>query len=435
MKIVSTYKVKIRKTHGAFKNTVEQYRLAVDFFISVVLAEWEYLSQISSSLDQQRAVEILTHRTSNNPSPKYDFAKDFYKFPSYLRRAAIIEAIGKVSSYKSNYTNWEKNPKGQEPGEPKAGKIYPAMYRKNCFVRTGTNTAELKVYINRTWDWLDIELKNTDVKYIQKHCKNRKECVPTLQRRGKNWYLDFAFEEEVKIEKKEINQQIILGVDLGINNDCVCSAMKSDGTVIGRKFLDLSREKDCLNHAINRVKKAQQHGAKRTPRLWARAKGINTHIANLTAQFIVETAISYKADVVVFEHLDLKGKKRRKKKHKLHLWKSRAVQKIVACKMHRLGKRISHICAWGTSRLAYDGSGEVERDEKNYSMCVFKTGKKYHCDLSASYNIGARYFIREILKSLAVTLRLDMEAKVPSCTKRTTCTLATLINLNTGLAA
>ncbi|MBQ6920206.1 MAG: hypothetical protein IJQ74_07725, partial [Synergistaceae bacterium] len=239
MKIVSTYKVKIRKTNGAFKNTVEQYRFAVNFFINVVLAEWEYISQISSSLEQQRVVEILTHRTSNNPLPKYEFAKDFYKFPSYLRRVAITEAIGKVSSYKSNYANWEKNPKGQNPGEPKAGKVYPAMYRKNCFVRTGTNTAELKVFVNRTWDWLKIELKNTDVKYIQRYCKTRKECVPTLRKRGKNWYLDFAFEEEVKIENKEIKEQIILGVDLGINNDCVCSAMKSDGTVIGRKFLDL----------------------------------------------------------------------------------------------------------------------------------------------------------------------------------------------------
>ena len=435
MKIMSTYKVKICKSNGAFSTTVEQYRKAVDFLINVVLTEWKYISQINSTFDKLRTVEKLIHQTTNNLSPKYNFDKNFYKFPSYLRRASIQEAIGKVSSYKSNYANWEEQKQGQEPGRPKAGKIFPAMYRDNCFVRTGTNTAKLKVFMNNTWDWLNIELKNTDVKYIQKHCKTRKECVPTLQKRGKNWYLDFAFEEEVKIEKKEINQQIILGVDLGINNDCVCSAIKSDGTVIGRKFLDLSREKDCLNHAVNRIKKAQQQGARRTPRLWARAKGINTNIANLTAKFIVDVVLLYNADVVIFEHLDLQGKKRGKKKQKLHLWKSRAVQNIVTCKMHRLGKRISHICAWGTSRLAYDGSGEVKRDEKNYSMCVFQTGKKYNCDLSASYNIGARYFIREILKSLPVTLRLDMEAKVPSCAKRTTCTLSTLISLNAELAS
>ncbi|MBQ9403471.1 MAG: hypothetical protein IJU15_00640 [Synergistaceae bacterium] len=432
---MSTYKLKICQTHGAFTATVEKYREATDFFIDVVLAEWEYLSKMQSPFDKLRIVELLTHQTASNLNPKYDFDKNFHKFPSYLRRASLQEAIGKVSSYKSNYENWQEHQQGREPGQPKAGKIYPAMYRDGCFVRTGTFTARLKVFINNTWDWQNIELKKTDVDYIQTRCKNRKECVPTLRRRGKNWYLDFAYEEEVKLQEKEISRQIILSLDLGVNNDCVCCVMKSDGTVIARKFLDLSREKDCLTHALNRIKKAQQHGALSTPRLWARAKGINTHIANLTAKFIVDIAMRYNVDVVIFEHLDLQGKKRGSKKQKLHHWKAQAVQAIVAHKMHRLGKRISRICAWGTSKLAYDGSGEVERDKDNYSMCKFSTGKKYHCDLSASYNIGARFFIREILKSLPVTLRLGMEAKVPSCTKRTTCTLSTLISLNAELAA
>ncbi|MBQ6774026.1 MAG: hypothetical protein IJP48_08215, partial [Synergistaceae bacterium] len=220
--------------------------MAVDFFIKAALTEWEYISQVKSPLERQRIIEVLTHKTRTNPEPKYKFDQDFYKFPSYMRRVAITEAIGKVSSYKSNYENWKNSQQGKEPRHPKAGKVYPAMYRDNCFVRTGTLTVRLKVFINNTWDWLNIELKKTDVNYIQRHCQNRKECVPTLRRRGKNWYLDFAYEEEVKIQEKEISRQIILGVDLGINNDCVCSVMKSDGTIIGRKFLDLSREKDCL---------------------------------------------------------------------------------------------------------------------------------------------------------------------------------------------
>ncbi len=106
MKILSTYKIKISSPHGAFKNTVEQYRGAVGFFIKVVLAEWTHVSKIKSSLERQGAIEKFSHKTANNPFPKYNFDKDFYKFPSYLRRAAITEAIGKVSSYKSNYENW-----------------------------------------------------------------------------------------------------------------------------------------------------------------------------------------------------------------------------------------------------------------------------------------------------------------------------------------
>ena len=72
-------------------------------------------------------------------------------------------------------------------------------------------------------------------------------------------------------------------------------------------------------------------------------------------------------------------------------------------------------------------------EKNNYSICVFPNGKTYHCDLNASYNIGARYYIREILKSLPETARLDIETKVPQCTRRSTCTLSTLFNLNAAM--
>ena len=432
MKIFSTYKVKIKDSHKAFGNTIDLYRKVTDFFIEICLAEWNAISQLNGK-NRNNMVEHLAIATEKYPSPKYPIP--FYKFPSYLRRAAISEAIGKVSSYKSNLANWQENPQGKEPGLPVAGYIYPAMYKDNCFVRTGTYTAELKVWIHNTWDWISVQLRKSDVDYIQHHCRSRKECIPTLRRRGKNWYLDFSFEEKVELTNKPITQQIIIGVDLGINNACTCSAMRSDGTVIGRKILSLPREKDSLNHKLNKIKKAQQHGARKMPRLWARAKGVNLDIAHKTAQFIADVAALYSADIIVFEHLDLTGKKHGSKKQKLHHWRAQAVQRIVADKAHRVGMRIRRICAWNTSALAFDGSGKVKRDEDNYSMCTFTTGKRYHCDLSASYNIGARYFIREILKSLPAKARLGIEAKVPQCTKRTTCTLSTLISLNAELAA
>ena len=55
-------------------------------------------------------------------------------------------------------------------------------------------------------------------------------------------------------------------------------------------------------------------------------------------------------------------------------------------------------------------------------------------DLNASYNIGARYFIRYLLKTVTVTQRLALEAKVPQVAKRSTCTLSHLINLRNELA-
>ena len=230
-------------------------------------------------------------------------------------------------------------------------------------------------------------------------------------------------------------------MDLGVNNACVCSVMLPDGTVVGRRFLRLSAENDSLERALGRIRKAQRLNARRTPRLWARADGINKDIASKTAGFIADTAMMYNADVIVMEGLDTVGKKRGSKRQRLHLWKAKEVQAMVEGKAHRLGIRISRVCAWNTSRLAFDGSGEVKRgkaSEKtggNYSLCEFQSGKVYHCDLSASYNIGARYFIRELLKSVTVTRRLQLEAKVPSVCRRSTCTLSDLISLDAALSA
>lgn len=445
MKITSTYSVKIKEYNHIFKDTVVLYRKSVDFFINVCLENWNDILQIKGGIKQKQSfVEGLTVKTKDRPAVKYDFSTFMYKFPCYLRRSAISEAIGKVSSYKSNLTNWESEDKRIRRNKPtidSCGYVYPAMYRGNMFVRTGTYEAKLKVFIYNTWDYITVQLKKSDVDYISHHCSSRKECAPTLQRRGKQWFLDFVFEETKTLNKTNIFEQTVVAVDLGINSSATCSVMRSDGTVIGRHFLSLPKEYDSLKHKIGHIKYAQRHGSRKMPKLWAYAKGTNDDIAVKTAQFIIDTAVLYNTDVIIFEHLDLQHKKRGSKKQRLALWKAQYVQSMVADKAHRLGIRISRVNAWGTSRLAFDGSGKVLRGEEstktdgNYSLCEFHTGKVYNCDLNASYNIGARYFIREILKSIPVTEGQRIGTKVPSCVKRSTCTLSTLISLNTELCA
>ena len=89
--------------------------------------------------------------------------------------------------------------------------------------------------------------------------------------------------------------------------------------------------------------------------------------------------------------------------------------------------------------LAYDGSGKVLRGKTAglpfYSLCTFPNGRQYNCDLNASYNIGARYFIREILREMPAKARLHIEAEVPECCKRSTCTFSTLVHLHALLAS
>lgn len=438
MDIVSTYSVKIKEYNHVFKESIEQYRSAVKFFVDVCLKEWGELSLISNTKYRLSYIESKTVVTKNRKIVPYDFSKVCYKMPVYLRRASINEALGKVSSYKSNLANWEKEDKrlrGRQPTLGKVGNVYPVLYKPVMFLKTDDYKSKIKVYRNNTWDWIEVSFRKSDVDYIKHHCSSLKEMSPTLQKRGKQWFLDFPFKQTVKLVDTPIREQTILAVDLGLNSSATCSVMRSDGTVLGRKFLHLSKEYDSLRRKIEHIKKAQKHGSRNISNLWAYAKGVNDDIAVKTANFIMETAILYDVDCIVFEHLDLSGKKKGSKKQRLALWKARYVQQMVEHKAHSNGIRISTINAWGTSRLAYDGSGKVLRGHnsekcKSYSECEFQTGKIYNCDLNATYNIGSRYFVREILKTLPVKVRQHAEVNILGCAKRSTCTLATLISLN-----
>ena len=55
--------------------------------------------------------------------------------------------------------------------------------------------------------------------------------------------------------------------------------------------------------------------------------------------------------------------------------------------------------------------------------------------MNASYNIGARYYIREILRIQSERTRLILTAQVPSLARRSTCTLSDLKGLRAALAA
>jgi IS605 OrfB family transposase len=433
MKVISSYAVKIKHYNQIFNDTVKIYQQAVTFFIQVLDSEWENLVSLSRK-QKNGALEKLTHKTILNPSPKYDFDSAFYKFPSYLRRAVIQSAIGSYSSYQSALNNWEKSNRSTK--KPKLSinrNIMPVFYKKNTYSRLNDYSAEIKIYHQKDWVWLPVTFRKSDVDYIKHHCTDMKEGSPVLKIKGKSASLRFSYEESVTLSEEPIKSRIVLSVDLGINNAAACTAMLSDGTVIGRKILSYPIEKDRLNHQINRIKEQQQHGNYKARKAWIFANHTNRHISEMTANAIIECALEYHADVIVFEHLDMKGKKQGSKRQRLQLWRKQAVQAMVTHKAHREGIRISRVNPKYTSALAFDGSGFVHRHKNNYSLCTFQTGKAYHTDLNAAYNIGARYYVREIIKSLPERDRLEIQAKVPELSKRSTCTLSSLINLNVVL--
>lgn len=258
MKITTSYKQRItnHKYNSVLKDTVILYTAVVKYLLDVVNNEWEDIKNFKTK-EMVNHIEKLIHKTSKNPNPKYDFDIKFYKLPSYLRRNAIATAIGKIKSYKSNLTNWEKAGKStKEPGFPKVNIDYPVFYKDNMF----KDECKIKVFKDNDWVWINLTFKKSDVDYINKHCNERKKLSPKLIRNNKNWCLVFSFEENVKLTDKK---DTILAVDLGINNACVCSVMTKDGTILDRKFLKLTKEIDSLRYKRNKIIQAKKRGNKK----------------------------------------------------------------------------------------------------------------------------------------------------------------------------
>ena len=432
MKITSSYGVELRKQNIPIRQTLDVYRSAVSYLTDIYAQVWEELEGILEAKKRFNEAEHLIHTTKKNQA-RFDFDIRFPKMPSYLRRAAIQHALGSVSSYKTRLELWEKT--DQKGGRPKLvceNHAMPVFYRDVMYREDEArkDTAYLKLYDGYDWKWFHVRLSHTDMEYLRKNWFGKKASAPTLERRHRKYFLRFSYTEDVILTKVPIREQIICSVDLGINTDAVCTIMQSDGTVLGRKFINFSSEKDRMYRVLGRISRFQRkHGSVQVKSRWAYAKRLNIELGRKIAGAVTGYAEENHADVIVFEYLEIKGKISGRKKQKLHLWRKRDIQKRCEHQAHRRGMRISRICAWNTSRLAYDGSGTVVRDPGNHSLCTFQNGKRYNCDLSASYNIGARYFIRELLKPLPATERSLLEAKVPSVKRRILCVYADLREL------
>ena len=436
MRTVSSYGVEIRKQNIPVRQTMEIYRQAVGYLTEIYAQVWEELRKIPETKKRFNTAEHMVHMTKKNTA-RFDFDLRFPKMPSYLRRSAIQHALGSVSSYKTRLGQWKET--GVLSGRPKLtcrNHAMPVFYRDVMYREgaEGKDEAYLKLYDGHDWKWFRVYLKRTDMEYLRRNWKGKKASAPALEKRHRRYFLRFSYTEEVTLTKTPVKEQIICSVDLGINTDAVCTIMRSDGTVLGRRFIDHPSEKDRMYRTLGRIRRFQrEHGSAQTQGRWAYTKRLNTELGKKTAGAIVRYAEENLADVIVFEYLEMQGKISGKKKQKLHLWRKRDIQKCCEHQAHRKGMRVSRICAWNTSRLAYDGSGAVTRDWENHSLCTFQTGKRYNCDLSASYNIGARYFIRELLKPLPATERSLLEAKVPAVKRRTSCVYADLRELSSEM--
>lgn len=440
-----SYGLRVVNENHVFDETLKIYRKAVSYLTEIAMTHYEDLlsagedEAVKGNAGQKRmkCLERLVHGTSKRKAVYERFDREFYKFPSYLRRSAIMTAIGSVMSYRSQVENWiASGKKGKKPFLNRNRNAFPCFYHGNMYHQEGVN-AELKLFDGHDWIWHAVTVRKTDWDYVKKHMSGWTASAPVFSKRGHRYELRIAYtSKSSKLPKfvKDREVSTVIGVDLGINNDAVCSVVGRDGTVTGQKFINSPVEKDRMYTLLNVIKKAQRNGNRKTPRLWRNVNSYNRAIAIKTAREIVKFAKENKAEVIVFEHLGKMGKLRGSRKQKISLWRKRDIQTRVEALASRNGIRVSYVCAVNTSRLAFDGSGKVLRGfEAGFAtneLCRFTNGKVYNCDLSASKNIAARYFIRVLTKSVPEKVLLSARAKVPELGTRTSCVLATLISFS-----
>ena len=253
MKIISSYGVELRKQNIPIRQTLEIYRSAVRYLVEVYESVWEELAQIEESKKRFNAAEHLVHTTKRNPA-RFDFDFCFPKMPSYFRRAAVQHALGSVSSYRTRLEQWKAE--GQKTGKPYLKSeqyampvfYHDVMYRENTEEK---DAAFLKLYDGHDWKWFAVRLKHTDMEYLRKHWSGKKASAPTLEKKHDKYFLRFTYAEEVSLNRTPVKEQTICSVDLGINTDAVCTIMRPDGTILGRKFINFPSDKDRMYRVLD----------------------------------------------------------------------------------------------------------------------------------------------------------------------------------------
>jgi IS605 OrfB family transposase len=190
------------------------------------------------------------------------------------------------------------------------------------------------------------------------------------------------------------------------NTTATVVVVNHSGTVIHREFIhpgrDIDRRDKRLKSISSRAAKTMGRGGKLhksfCSNTYRKCRHINEQISHIVSQRIVEIAKQFNSDTIVFENLKgwkpKGGRRRSNLRQRFHHWLKSKIRDYTEMKWREVGGKIIDVIAAYTSKLAYDGTGTVKRNPKNYALAKFTSGKQYNGDLNGAYNIAARGIIK-----------------------------------------
>ncbi|MBW4651679.1 MAG: IS200/IS605 family accessory protein TnpB-related protein [Kaiparowitsia implicata GSE-PSE-MK54-09C] len=395
--------------------TVQVYRRLCRHLVGIVFMHWPDLGRLSNQ-ELVPAVERLIHKTAQTPNPKYGLLDaTFHKFPSYYRRAAIMFAAGQVSSYMTRYWDWQggqsrRRKNAKPPRLNAAAGCYPALYKGQCYKLHGYDKVEVKVFMGSDWVWTTVQITGL---------RNRHEVAgnmmlsPYLIFNGKACHLSVPFH---CTPAKRYPDGNVTAVDMGINTTATVAVVTHDGTVIHREFIhpgrDIDRRDKRLKSVSMRASKTMGKGGKLhkgfCTNTYRKCRNINQQISHIVSKRVVQIAAEFNSEAIVFENLKgwkaTGGRRRSNLRQRFHGWLKASIRDYTEMKWQEVGGKVIDIVAAYTSKLAYDGSGIVRRDKKNYALAKFPSGKRYNCNLNGAQNIAARGILQ-------LTRRKDSEGR------------------------
>ncbi len=427
--------------------TVQEYRAYLRPLVLVVNAQWQKLVPLTSS-QRVNAVEKMIHVTAKNPSPKHHYFQavskkrpSMLKFPSYLRRAAIADAIGIVSSFQTRYREWQSGIRYKRTSRPPKltamCNSYPALYKGQQVLYSANHSQiRLKVWNGSDWVWTDeIKIKTFG---------NRRHLVPGSEIQSPSLVVNknkCQLSMPIKVKKVTLPESdFVASVDLGINSAATAAIVGKAGTVKARAFInpviDIDRRNRRRMMIAKRTITTTNLTKDKLPKgfckgLYRKSSNINLEISRKVACSVIAFAIEHNVKVIVLENMaGWKAKAGRRGtllKQKFHLWCHRQIVSLIKQRWTELGGTVKEVNPKYTSAYAFDGSGKVRRSKHNYSLARFSTGKQYNADLNAAYNIGARYWYCSLIGDKTFSRVFD--SKSSDGTLRTPVTLGTLRQL------